>query len=395
MSKLTDLRNKRAALWEQTKAFLEEHRNENGLVDAASVEQYNKMTADVKAIGEEIKRLEDQMEMESQLAAPTSKPVLNQVKDTKEIDKEAYNKAFWEMMRGHGDRLEVRNALSVGVPADGGYTVPDEFERHLVQALEDNNIFRSLAHVIKTSSGTRKIPVADDSIAASWIDEGTAIPEGETHFAQATLGAYKLGKLIKVSNELLNDSAFNIANYIADRFGVAMGRAEEEAFISGNGTGKPTGIITTASAGVTATSQTEITFDEIFQLYYSLKAPYRSKATFICNEDLLLQIMLIKDTQERYIWKPSLDIGKPDTILGRPIVTSSYVPTIAAGAKVMLFGDISYYWIADRGERTFKRLNELYAAADQVGFVTTQRVDGKLILPEAVKVLKLAGGANG
>ena len=257
--------------------------------------------------------------------------------------------------------------------------------------MEENNIFRRLAHVIKTSSGTRKIPIANDTLEASWIDEGAPITEGTTAFAQATLSAYKMGKLIRVSNELLNDSAFNIASYIADRFGNTMGRAEEKAFIAGDGDKKPTGVLSGAELGVTASSQTTISFDEIFKLYYSLKAPYRSKAAFICNEDLLLQIMMLKDGQSNYIWKPALDVGKPDTILGRPIYTSGYMPTVAAGQKVVVFGDFSYYWIADRGERTFKRLNELYAASDQVGFVTTQRIDGKLILPEAVKVLKMAG----
>ena len=392
MDKLMELRSKRAELWERTKAFLEKHRGENGMVEASAVEQYDKLTADVKTLGEEIKRLEDQMELDAQLSMPTSKPIqVRPSMDEKTANTGAYNSAFWDMMRGHGDSVEVRNALSIGVNEDGGYTVSDEFERNLVKGLEENNILRRLAHVIKTSSGTRKIPIANDTLEASWIDEGTPITEGTTAFAQATLGAYKMGKLIRVSNELLHDSAFNIASYIAERFGNAMGRAEEKAFIAGDGDKKPTGMLLGAEVGATAASQTAITFDEIFKLYYSLKAPYRAKASFICNEDLLLQIMMLKDGQSNYIWKPALDVGKPDTILGRPIYTSSYVPSVAAGQKVMLFGDLSYYWIADRGERTFKRLNELYAASDQVGFVTTQRVDGKLILPEAVKVLKMAG----
>lgn len=391
MSKIMELRSKRAQLWEQTKKFLEDHRGENGMVEASAVEQYDKLTADVKALGNEIKRLEEQMELDAQLSEPTSKPVQNKPSASASKTTEVYNNAFWDMMRGHGDMAEVRNALSVGVNEDGGFTVPDEFERRLIQGLEENNIFRRLAHVIKTSSGTRKIPIANDTLEASWIDEGDPITEGTTSFAQATLSAYKMGKLIKVSNELLHDSAFNIASYIADRFGNTMGRAEEKTFIAGDGDKKPTGVLSSAELGVTATSQTAISFDEIFKLYYSLKAPYRSKAVFICNEDLLLQIMMLKDGQSNYIWKPAIDVGKPDTILGRPIYTSGYMPTLGAAAKVMIFGDLSYYWIADRGERTFKRLNELYAAADQVGFVTTQRIDGKLILPEAVKVLKMAG----
>ena len=173
MSKIIELRNKRNTLWEQTKAFLEQHRDENGLVAADAVEQYDKMAADVKALGDEIKRLEDQMEMDAKLSAPTSAPVHTDPKaDTRKAARptatDAYNKAFWEMMRGNNS-LEVRDALSVGVPSEGGYTVPDEFERQLIQGLEENNIFRTLAHTIHTNSGTRTIPIATDSGSASWI----------------------------------------------------------------------------------------------------------------------------------------------------------------------------------------------------------------------------------
>ena len=401
MSKIIDLRNKRAALWQETKSFLETHRNENGMVDADSVAQYDRMTADVKALGDEIKRLEDQMELDAQLAAPTSTPVQTKPMARKEKVKvtatEEYNTAFWDAMRSEMHTIEIRNALSVGKDDEGGFTVPDEFERKLIQGLEENDIFRRMAHVIHTSSGTRKIPIANDTLEAAWIDEGEEIPETTTKFAQATLNAYKMGTLIRVSNELLNDSAFDIASYIADRFGKTMGRTEEKAFIVGTGDKQPTGLLNDtvgAQLGTTASSGTAVTFDDIFKLYYSLKSPYRSKAVFFCNEELLLQLMMLKDGQSNYIWRPGLDTGKPDTILGRPIYTSGYMPRVAAGQKVMLFGDMSYYWIADRASRTFKRLNELYAVTDQIGFMTTQRVDGKLILPEAVKVLKMAGTAE-
>ena len=225
MSKIIELRNKRNTLWEQTKAFLEEHRDANGLVEASAVEQYNKMASDVKALGDEIARLEDQMEMDAKLAAATSAPVHADPKpgqrkaNVRPTATAEYGEAFWNMMRGHSSP-EVRDALSVGVDQNGGYTVPDEFERQLIQGLEENNIFRSLAHVMRTNSGSRIIPLATDNGTASWIEEGTAIQESDMSFAQETLSAYKLGCMVKVSNELLNDSAFDIAAYIAQRFGV-------------------------------------------------------------------------------------------------------------------------------------------------------------------------------
>ena len=386
MTKVIELRNKRNTLWEQTKAFLEEHRDEKGMVEASAVEQYDRMTADVKALGDEIKRLEAQMEMDAKLSAATSTPVQNKPGAGKPVSPtatEEYSKAFWANMRGDVS-FEVRNALSTGIgegTGNGGYTVPDEFHRQLIEALEENNVMRSLAHIIRTSSGTRTIPIATDTGVASWVEEGSAISESDMTFSVQNLSAYKLACLIRVSNELLNDSAFDIASHIAHRFGVRFGNAEENAFINGTGAStdpevpsQPTGILTTLNTPSVTTKDAEtISFDDVYKLFYALKGPYRRKAKFMCNETVLLQLMLLKDGNGRYIWKAGIEEGKPDTLLGHEIVTSTYMPAIEgetarnAGKKILIFGDFSYYWIADRTNRTLRRLNELYAQNDQVG----------------------------
>ena len=286
----------------------------------------------------------------------------------------------------------VLDALEIGTDSEGGYLVPDEFERTLVEALEGENIFRKLAHIINTASGDRKIPVVASKGTASWVDEEGAITESDDAFSQVAIGAYKLGTLIKVSNELLNDSIFNLEQYISKEFARRIGNKEEDAFFNGDGSGKPTGILHTtggAEIGITAASATAITADEIIDLFYSLNAPYRKNAVWVLNDASVKAIRKLKDGNGNYLWQPSLTAGTPDMLLGRPVFTSSYVPTIAAGAKVIAFGDFKYYWIADRQGRNFKKLSELYATTDQTGFVATQRVDGKLILPEAIKVLKM------
>lgn len=194
-----------------------------------------------------------------------------------------------------------------------------------------------------------------------------------------------------VSDELLNDSVFNLENYISTEFARRIGAKEEEAFLVGNGEGKPTGIFNDtggAELGVTAASTTAITADEIIDLVFSLKAPYRKNAVFIMNDATVKAIRKLKDGQGQYLWQPSLTTGTPDTLLNCPIYTSAYAPTIASGVKSIAFGDFGYYWIADRQGRSFKRLNELFATTGQVGFLASQRVDGKLILPEAIKVLQ-------
>ena len=129
--------------------------------------------------------------------------------------------------------------------------------------------------------------------------------------------------------------------------------------------------------------------DEIIRLYHSLRAPYRNKAVWLMNDSTLEAIRLLKDNNGQYIWRAGLTEGAPDTILGRPVYTSTAVPGIGAGQKVMAFGDFSYYWIGDRQGISFRRLNELYATTGQVGFLATKRVDAKLILPEAIKVMQM------
>ena len=398
MSKILELREKRAKAWDAAKAFLDTKRGGDGLLTAEDTSTYDKMEADVVALGKEIERLERQSVIDAELSKATSNPITNTPsKGTEEKTGRAsaeYKRSFWNAMRtraGEGLDPVVKNALQVGTDTEGGYLVPDEFERNLVEALEEENIFRRLANVITTSSGDRKIPVVASKGTASWIDEEGAIPESDDSFGQVSIGAYKLGTLIKVSEELLNDSVFNLESYISREFARRIGNKEEESFFGGDGSGKPTGILAAtggAQLGVTTAGATAITLDEVLDLFYSLKAPYRNKAVFVMNDSTVKAIRKLKDSQGQYLWQPSIQAGTPDTILNRPLYTSAYVPAIAAAAKTVAFGDFSYYWVADRQGRVFKRLNELYAATGQVGFIATQRVDGKLILPEAVKVLQ-------
>ena len=399
MNKILELREKRAKSWEAAKAFLDTKRGTDGIVSAEDTATYEKMEADVVALGKEIDRLEKQEVLDRELSKPlntplTGKPIFQGMESKGGRASAEYQKAFWNAMRtraGEGLDPMIKNALQIGTDTEGGYLVPDEFERTLIEALDEENIFRKLANVISTSSGDRKIPVVASKGTASWIDEEGAIPESDDSFGQVSIGAYKLGTMIKVSEELLNDSVFNLENYIAREFARRIGNKEEDAFFTGDGSGKPTGILAAtggAQIGVTAASATAITVDEILDLFYSLKSPYRNKSVFVMNDATIKAIRKLKDGQGQYIWQPSLQAGTPDTILNRPVYTSSYVPTIAAAAKSIIFGDFGYYWVADRQGRVFKRLNELYAATGQVGFVATQRVDGKLILPEAIKVLQ-------
>ena len=392
---ILELREKRAKAWEAAKAFLDSHRTDKGVLSAEDDAAYSRMEQEITDLGKEISRMERLEALDAQMKKPVNQPLTGKPMSGRTIERigrasDEYRTSFWDMMRSKAPLPSVVNALQEGTDSEGGYLVPDEYERTLVEALEEENMFRQLAKVIRTSSGDRKIPVVATKGTASWIDEEGAYTESDDSFGQVSIGAYKVGTMIKVSEELLNDSVFDLESYIAKEFARRIGAKEEEAFFTGDGSGKPLGILAAtggAETGVTATSSTAVTADELMDLFYSLKSPYRKKAVWVLNDSTIKAVRKLKDSTGQYLWQPSLVAGTPDTLLGRPMKTSAYMPVIAAGAKTIAFGDFSYYWIADRQGRSFKRLNELYAANGQVGFLGFQRVDGKLVLSEAVKVL--------
>ncbi len=395
MKDIVELKQKRAKLIADARAILDKAEQENRSLTAEELEQYNKIDADIDALTKEIEIEERQQARErelNQLDDRAHKPTPGDVRDVRPRATQEYRDAYLHYLRQGRNALdapEIR-ALNVGIDAEGGYLVPDEFEKTLIQALEDQNIMRGLCRVISTGSGDRLIPVVASHGTATWTAEGGAVAESEDQFSQVTLGAHKVVTIMKVSEELLNDSAFDLEAYISAEYARRIGAAEEEAFIAGDGSGKPTGVIGSAQVGVTTAAGNAITFDELIDLYHSLKRPYRARATWLMADSTAKVIRKLKDTEGQYLWQPSVTAGQPDTLLGRPVAISDYVPAIAARAKVIAFGDFSYYWIADRQGRVFQRLNELYAVNGQVGFRAYQRVDGKLTLAEAVKVLQMA-----
>ena len=394
MNQIISLREKRANLWNAAKAFLDSHRGEDGLISAEDNATYEKMEADVVALGKEIGRLERIKAMDRELDMPTSTPLVGNpgtVDRRQGRASDEYKKAFWNLMRGKSVR-EARNALQVGELSEGGYTVPDSFEHQLIEGLEDENIMRPLVHVISTGSGEHKIPIVASHGSGAWIEEEQQIPESDDAFTQISLSAHKFATMIRISRELLNDSAFDMASYIAHEFVRRAGAAEEQAIISGDGAHKPIGLLHDtlgAEVGVTTASATAITADELIDLQHSIKSGYRRKACWIMNDATIAAIRKLKDSMGQYIWQPGIKEGAPDTLFNQKVPMSNYMPLVATGNKVILYGDYSYYWLAEREGRTLERLNELFAVTDQVGFKLTERLDGRLILPEAVKCMKM------
>jgi HK97 family phage major capsid protein len=248
MSKILELRDKRVKAWDAAAAFLESKQDADGRLSAEDASVYDKMEADVIAMGKDIERLERAREIQlGMTSVVNSLPLIGAPAPAAKTGRatDEYKRDFWNAFRGR----EVTNSLKVGSDPEGGYLVPDEFERTLVEALEKENIFRKFAHVIQTESGERKIPLVVSKGTASWVEEEAIIPESDDKFGQMSLEAFKLGTLMKVSDELLNDSVFNLEAYIAKEFARRIGKKEEEAFFVGDGSKKPTGILAETGGG--------------------------------------------------------------------------------------------------------------------------------------------------
>lgn len=396
---LQELMNKRAKAWEAAKAFLDAHRNTDGLLSAEDGETYDRMEKEITDYTKEIDRLNRQAAIEEQMGKPTASPLTGKpgagVKDEPEKRgraSHAYAKAMLAAMRTSFH--QVSDVLEEGNDANGGYLVPEEWDPRLIDRLEEENIFRGLATTI-TTSGEHKINIAATKPAAAWIEEGQELTFGDATFDQVILDAHKLHVAIKVTEELLYDNAFNLENYIIDTFGKAIGNAEEDAFLNGNGTGKPTGIFAETGGGQTGVtiSGTKLTADDIISLIYALKRPYRKNARFILNDSTLAAIRKLKDSNGAYLWQPSYTAGEPDRLCGYSVLTSAYAPSLEAGKPAIAFGDFSYYNIGDRGTRSVQELRELFAGNGMIGYVAKERVDGKLVLPEAVQILKAGASA--
>ena len=279
--------------------------------------------------------------------------------------------------------------LKAGEKGAGGYLVPDSMETQIVQTLAEENVMRRLATVIHMEDGERAVPVVGSMSDAQWLDENEAMEMGTAGFEAARLKPRKLGLTIPVSNELLADAGVDMAAFLADSFARRIASGEEKAFLTGDGAKQPAGLLNSAQVGVTTDTPDALTADELISLYYALNERYRTKAVFLMHEDTAKALRTLKDENGRYPWREALG-GEPDCLLGRPVYTSRFMPKLAAGTKPVVFGDLSKYWIADRGNRTLRRYGEVFALRDQTAFVMTERVDGKLIVLEAVKTIQMA-----
>ena len=394
---IKELLEKRTKAWDEAKEFAESKKDEKGLMSDEDFKTYEEMEKTIENYTREIERKKREEEMDKSLEKPTTQALTNGPATFNEEEKpmrerNVYKKSMMKALRTNF--RDISNELKVGTDESGGYLVPKEMEADIVNGLEEENIVRKLATKVQTS-GLHKINIAATKPVALWVEEGGQLTFGDGTFDQVSLDAHKLHVGIKVTEELLYDAAFNLQKYITEEFTRALANAEEDAFLNGDGVNKPTGIFDSKKGGelgVTTKAQI-ITADELIDLVYSLDRPYRKKAAFILNDATVAQIRKLKDVNGAYIWQPSLKDGEPDRLLGYPAYTSAFAPKAEKGKLAVAFGDFSYYKIGDRGNRSFQDLKELFAGNGMVGFLGKERVDGILVLREAVKLLKIGATA--
>ena len=399
-----ELREKRAALIAEAREIV----NKENL-SAEDQAQVDKMFADADAIEEQYKRAERLEALEArqgQTAGRKTESVIQPVAmgeahSGSKFGTGEYRSALNNYIRGGSARLtnaEAR-ALSIGSDPAGGYLTFDEFEKALVEKLRQANVMRQLATIISTG-GDRQIPVENALGSASWTTEGSSYSESDTSYDRVTLSAYKLTRICKASEELVQDSIFDLNAHLINQFSKSFGIAEETAFANGSGTNQPYGIVNRATLGKSFASASVCTGDELIDVYHALGVAYRNspKCAWLMADSTAKMIRKLKQTlttgygdDNQYLWQPGLQAGQPDMLLGKPVYISSGMPTIASAAKVIVFADFSYYWIADRGNRVLQVLLEKYADTGQIGYRMHERVDGNLTVTEAAVYGKMLG----
>ena len=403
-AKIDKLADQRVALITQARNLLDSC--DDGTMDAENREQFDRMMDGSDSLKGDIDRIIAIDKAEATLSETRGRNIepdrhIEQrfpAKVGQESDE--YRDAFTKYLRfGHRALgADESRALQVGTSSEGGYLAPlvssdsASLQATIIETIDDAAPMMGLATVVNVS-GDITIPTESTLGAADWTAEEAAYNESDAAFGQITLTPYKATTLIKVSEELLADSAVDLEAYLGVNFGRRFGNLTNAAFTVGDGSSKPTGIDSGAQSVATTASATAVTFDELITLYYgagNLRDAYRRAGTWMFNTATAQDIRKLKDGDNRYLWEPSVRAGEPDTLLGRPVAINDDCVTMATNTKSIFFGDMSFYWVAMRQGVTLRRLDELYAGNGQVGLLASIRVDGELTLSDAVKCLTMA-----
>lgn len=288
--------------------------------------------------------------------------------------------AYDQYLRRGIQTPEVLNEAPSGV----GYLLPQHLETKLVNAMNTISVLRPLCTEV-TTTGDSALPIVNGHGKAAWVPEGHPIPLVKDTFDRVNLDSHKLAAIIRVTNELLKDSAIDIEEYLAAAFADRLAVSEEEAFLAGDGVDKPLGLIQQAKAGCTTEAAGSVSIEDVLNLIFSVPEKYRRNGTLLMNDNTLLQLYKQCAAQGN-----NLCLEQNDTFFGYRIVRCAAMPDAAPGSTPILFGDFKQVYINNNGKRSIKRLDQLFIANDHIGFLMSERVGIKLAVPDAVKGLKVA-----
>ena len=409
------LRDKRFSMWTAAKNFLDDHTDANGQISDTDAREFERREKQMKELSNAIEMYSRCNATENEFNKLSTPYTIGKVK-THPLNNQflgnvaggnrmyqtsdEYRQHFLSAVR-QNFRNDAADYLREGMDAKGGYLVPQEMNDEIVTKLTQENVMRQICTVIQTESRHR-IPILASQPSASWIAEGQEIPLKEENFSQLELDAHKLAAGTKISNELLADSAYNLEDFFIEEFGKSLAAAEEDAFINGGAdsdtSNRPTGILTSLDSDnyVASSSTNQFSIDDLIDTVYSLPRPYRQGAAWLMHDSYLQKIRQQKSDYQ-YFWTPSIVEGEPEKLLGYPVFSSAFMPEApsaqnAAGKPIALFGDFRKYFIADRGTRIFKPLYELFAISDLSAFLMIERIDGKLIDKNSMRLLKYKEG---
>lgn len=393
MDKITELKQERAKLVKKQRNLIDGAEEEDRGLNSEEREQFDRIDGDIDELEERISDLKKVQDRQK-------KKVIDGLDDDqrgkqdgdseyREVFEKFARRGINELTREEASMLRELRAQNIANASKGGYLVPETWENRIIEKLNDANVMRRLA-TIETTSTETNIPVSTSKPQFGWIDEEGSYPETDEEFGNKSVDAWKSGGIIKVSEELLYDNTYNLQGRIERDFVTAARDIEEAGFIVGDGVKKPRGLLLDAEVGKTAAAVDAITFNELIDLVYSLRRPYRRNANFMLNDNSTKALRKIKNNNDQYVWEPSAQAGEPDRLLSYPLEYAQDMPDMAADNKPVAFGDFSYYSIYDRKGIALQRLNEKYADTGQIGFKGYKRVDGLLTLSEAVQVLQMA-----
>lgn len=294
---------------------------------------------------------------------------------------EFYNRSFDKALRARASVTNTPDLVEGYVERLNSYYLPTGFSGSFENLVTEANLFRKHGTVIKTMSSEATIKAIDPKTRADLKPDGMAIQWSDEMTRDIFVHSYRIVCGTRISSEIAKDLKFDIDKYLYKEWADAFASAEENLFINGSGKTEPTGILASSEVGATAET---LTYDDVVSLFFSLKPKYRKRAVWIMNDKTAHALRKLKDSNGNYLWNHS-----DNTILGRPVEYSEFMPNAETGCKPIAFGDLSYYWIVERQSAMVKILSELFVHDGLIGYIVNERVDGKLIRPEAVKTLEI------